>query len=295
MILLLYKPRKLSSNTAVNIVKKTLNVKKAGHLGTLDVEAEGLLPVTINSATKLFDYFLDKVKVYTTKIKFGEYSATYDLEGEITKVEGVVEREKLERTIQNYTGKILQTPPEYSAKKINGKRAYKLAEQGIKVELKPKIVEIFSIKILKQIDLNFFELEITCSAGTYIRALARDIAKDLSTSAVCFASKSAVVSFLVFCLLYFPCVSTFSVLLKEIGKKWTFIGILIEFIIAYLTAFIFYTVGRCFEVFGFMRVFVVLLAIVLIILSVFVIYRKIKNRKTCPYESSCGGCKRGRK
>ena len=185
-ILLLYKPRKLSSNTAVNIVKKTLNVKKAGHLGTLDVEAEGLLPVTINSATKLFDYFLDKVKVYTTKIKFGEYSATYDLEGEITKVEGVVEREKLERIIQNYTGKILQTPPEYSAKKINGKRAYKLAEQGIKVELKPKIVEIFSIKILKQIDLNFFELEITCSAGTYIRALARDIAKDLSTSAVCY-------------------------------------------------------------------------------------------------------------
>ena len=117
----------------------------------------------------------------------------------------------------------------------------------------------------------------------------------LSTSAVYFASKSAVVSFLVFCLLYFPCVSTFSVLLKEIGKKWTFIGVLIEFIIAYLTAFIIYTVGRCFEIFGFVRVFVVLLAIVLIILSVFVIYRKIKNRKTCPYESSCGGCKRGRK
>lgn len=112
----------------------------------------------------------------------------------------------------------------------------------------------------------------------------------LSTSAVYFSSPSSVISFLVFCLLYFPCIATTSVLLKEIGKKWTFIGILIEFLIAYLTAFFIYTLGRCFEVFGFIKVLLVILLILILILSIKRIYKVFKKKKFCPYQDKCGRC-----
>lgn len=113
----------------------------------------------------------------------------------------------------------------------------------------------------------------------------------LSTSAVYFSSPSSVISFLVFCLLYFPCIATTSVLLKEIGKKWTFIGILIEFLIAYLTAFFIYTLGRCFEVFGFTKVLLVISLILILILSIRRIYKVFKKKKFCPYQDKCGRCK----
>ena len=113
----------------------------------------------------------------------------------------------------------------------------------------------------------------------------------LSTSAVYFSSPSSVISFLVFCLLYFPCIATTSVLLKEIGKKWTFIGILIEFLIAYLTAFFIYTLGRCFEVFGFIKVVLVISLILILILSIRRIYKVFKKKKFCPYQDKCGRCK----
>ncbi len=113
----------------------------------------------------------------------------------------------------------------------------------------------------------------------------------LSTSAVYFSSPSSVISFLVFCLLYFPCIATTSVLLKEIGKKWTFIGILIEFLIAYLTAFFIYTLGRCFEVFGFIKVLLVISLILILILSIRRIYKIFKKKKFCPYQDKCGRCK----
>ncbi len=164
-IILINKPRGLSSFSVVNIVRRVLDVKKAGHLGTLDKEAEGLLPITLNSSTKLFDIFLNKDKTYTTKIKFGEKSDTFDLE---SKVE------------QN------QTPPNFSAKKINGMRAYKLALRGEDILLPPKKIKVYDIKLLRQLNANFFELEISCSSGTYIRAIARDLANDFSTYAVCY-------------------------------------------------------------------------------------------------------------
>lgn len=109
----------------------------------------------------------------------------------------------------------------------------------------------------------------------------------LSTSAVYFASGSSVLSYLVFCLLYFPCVATTSVLLKEIGHKWTFIGIAIEFVIAYLTAFFVYTIARTVEVFGFWKVFATIFAIIIIVLAVVYVVRRIKKRKLCPYSDRC--------
>ena len=186
-IILINKPRKMSSFSVVNFVKKALGAKKAGHLGTLDVEAEGLLPVAINSAVKLFDYFLKKDKTYTTKIKFGEKSDTFDLEGEIEKVEcKKITKKMLEEVLSKFTGEQNQLPPNFSAKKINGKRAYQLALKGEEVVLQPKKVTIYSIKLLRELSENFFELEVGCSAGTYIRALARDLAAEFSTYGVCY-------------------------------------------------------------------------------------------------------------
>lgn len=186
-IVLVNKPRGLSSFSVVNIVKRVLGVKKAGHLGTLDMEAEGLLPITLNSATKLFDLFLNKDKTYTTKIKFGEKSDTFDLEGNIEKVDNkIITKEMLQKVLPSFIGEINQMPPNFSAKKINGVRAYELALKGEDFKLTPKKIKIYDIKLIRQLDENFFELEINCSAGTYIRAIARDLAEVFSTYAVCY-------------------------------------------------------------------------------------------------------------
>lgn len=184
-IILLNKERGISSNSAVNRVKYAVGANKAGHLGTLDVLATGLLPITINKATKLFDYYLNKDKVYRAVFRFGETTDTLDLEGEITeKVEKVITLEMVEAVLPQFTGKINQMPPVYSAKKVNGKKAYQLARSGKDVKLKPKEIEIYSLKCLGEIDQNTFEFEIHCSSGTYIRSLCRDIATALSTIGV---------------------------------------------------------------------------------------------------------------
>lgn len=186
-IILVNKPRGLSSFSVVNIVRRVLDVKKAGHLGTLDKEAEGLLPITLNSSTKLFDIFLNKDKTYTTKIKFGEKSDTFDLESKVEKIDNImITEEMLKAVIPNFIGEQNQTPPNFSAKKINGMRAYKLALRGEDILLPPKKIKVYGIKLLRQLNANFFELEISCSSGTYIRAIARDLASAFSTYAVCY-------------------------------------------------------------------------------------------------------------
>lgn len=184
-IVLINKERGVSSNKVVNKVKYILKAEKAGHLGTLDVLGEGLLPVTLGKGTKLFDYYLSKDKVYKTVFKFGETTATLDLEGEIINQKDVkVSLQDVERVLPKFIGKQLQVPPIYSAKKIGGQKAYDLARRGEEVILKPKEIEIYSIKVLKQIERNVFQFEIHCSSGTYIRSVCRDIATSLSTYGV---------------------------------------------------------------------------------------------------------------
>lgn len=181
-IILVNKARGVSSNSVVNKVKYLLKADKAGHLGTLDVLGEGLLPVTLGKGTKLFDYFLNKDKVYKTIYKFGETTETLDLEGEITNSNDVVvTKEMLERVLPQFLGKQQQMPPKFSAKKINGKTAYTLAREGVEFKLKPKEIEIYSIRLIREIEKNTFEFEIHCSSGTYIRSICRDIAEKLST------------------------------------------------------------------------------------------------------------------
>lgn len=187
-IVLVNKERNISSNKVVNIVKNLLKAKKAGHLGTLDVLGEGLLPVTIGKATKLFDYYLTKDKVYKTIFKFGETTDTLDLEGQIRKTDDkIITLDMVNSAVKNFIGKYKQMPPQYSSKKLNGRKAYELARKGEEVLLKPKEVEIYDFKCLRQLETNKFEFEVHCSSGTYIRSLCRDLAEVLSTSGVMYA------------------------------------------------------------------------------------------------------------
>lgn len=181
-IILLNKPAGISSNQAVNKVKYAIGAKKCGHLGTLDLEGEGLLLVTVNSATKLFDYFLKKQKTYETIFIFGKETDTLDMSGEIVKTDDChITREMVEEKLPQMIGKYAQMPPQFSAKKVGGKVAYLEARKGKTVELQPKEIEIFDFKLLEQIKENVFKFEVTCSSGTYIRSLARDLAEKLST------------------------------------------------------------------------------------------------------------------
>ena len=181
-LVLVNKPEGVSSNKVVNIVKHALGAKKCGHLGTLDLEGAGLLIVTVNSATKLFDFFLNKSKTYETVFVFGFETDTLDLAGKIVKEKPCkLSKEEVGKAAKEMVGDYDQMPPQYSAKKVNGKIAYKEARSGRQVELRPKRVSIFSFKLLKQLDDNKFKFEICCSSGTYIRSICRDLAEKLST------------------------------------------------------------------------------------------------------------------
>ena len=181
-IVLVNKPVGISSNKVVNIVKYKLGAKKCGHLGTLDLEGAGLLPVSVNGATKLFDYYLNKTKTYETIFVFGVETDTLDLSGVITKEkECDIAQTDVENAIKSMIGKYMQLPPQYSAKKVNGKIAYKEARKGETIELAPKEVEIYDFRLIEKLDKNKFKFEISCSSGTYIRCIARDLAEKLST------------------------------------------------------------------------------------------------------------------
>lgn len=181
-IVLVNKPKGISSNKVVNIVKHALKAKKCGHLGTLDLEGEGLLPVTVNKGTKLFDFFLQKDKTYEANFVFGIETDTLDTSGKVMKVKEVnFTYSELENAVKGMIGKYAQMPPQYSAKKVNGKVGYKEARKGGTLNLSPKEVEIYDFKILDEVEKNIYRFEITCSSGTYIRSIARDLAYHLGT------------------------------------------------------------------------------------------------------------------
>ena len=181
-IVLVNKPKGISSNKVVNIVKHALKAKKCGHLGTLDLEGEGLLPVTVNKGTKLFDFFLQKDKTYEANFVFGIETDTLDTSGKVMKVKEVnFTHSELENAVKGMIGKYAQMPPQYSAKKVNGKVGYKEARKGGTLNLSPKEVEVYDFKILGEVEKNIYRFEITCSSGTYIRSIARDLAYHLGT------------------------------------------------------------------------------------------------------------------
>lgn len=180
----LYKPKGVSSAYVLNAVKKSIRGEVVGHMGTLDPLASGVLPVAIGKSTRLFDYLLDKKKVYVARFTFGYQTDTLDLEGKVEKTcDFIPDIERVKKESQKLVGEIMQIPPVYSAKCVNGKRSYELARRGEKVELPAKKVTVNSIEVLKQLSEAEFEIKIECKGGTYIRSIARDLGELCSSCA----------------------------------------------------------------------------------------------------------------
>ena len=176
------KPTGMSSSLAVQIVKRAIRPNKIGHMGTLDPLGSGVLILGINKGTKCFDEYLNKTKTYRAVFYFGKETDTLDSEGVvINQNDTKVTFEQVKEVCKEFVGEFDQLPPKYSAKKINGQKAYILARKGEDFELKTRHITIFSCDVLYQIADNTFMLEITCSGGTYIRSICRDIGYKLST------------------------------------------------------------------------------------------------------------------
>lgn len=187
MILNINKPLGLTSHDIVNKIRRITGEKKVGHGGTLDPLAEGVLVVGVGrESTKTLQEILKNVdKEYVATIELGKISSTDDSEGNIIDTEADLSkltREDIETVLKKFIGIIEQTPPTYSAARVNGKRAYKLARLGKAIQPNPRIIEIKNIKLLSW-KLPEFQIATTVSSGTYIRSLARDIGKTLNTGA----------------------------------------------------------------------------------------------------------------
>lgn len=182
--LLIDKPQGLSSFDVVRRVRGMLKAKKAGHCGTLDPLATGLLVVCLNKATRLAQYVLGQDKVYEVRIKLGQTSDTYDRTGNLSDEEAVshLTREKLEGSLAGFRGEITQQPPKFSALKVDGRAMYKYAREGVEVEVPERQVAIHELRILK-FELPYVELLVRCSKGTYVRSLAHDLGERLGCGA----------------------------------------------------------------------------------------------------------------
>jgi tRNA pseudouridine55 synthase len=184
-IVLINKPAGPTSHDIVDEMRRITGIRKIGHAGTLDPFAKGLLVVLVGrEATKRQSEFLTKDKEYLAVLKLGAETDSYDKTGKITNIyKGKLPAKKeIEAALKKFKGEILQTPPAYSAKKVKGKKAYQLARQGKEVKLEPVHITIKEIKITKY-KPPYLKLKIKCGAGTYIRALARDIGKTLGCGA----------------------------------------------------------------------------------------------------------------
>ncbi len=182
-VFLLNKPLGFSSNQALKKIQWLFNAKKAGHTGTLDPMASGLLPICIGEATKFSHRLLEANKTYIATIQLGVTTTTGDQEGEVVNQKDVVLKpNQLEETLQKFTGDITQIPPMFSALKFEGKPLYEYARQGIEIERKSRQVTIYDIT-LNKIEESIVILEVSCSKGTYIRTLAEDIGHALGCGA----------------------------------------------------------------------------------------------------------------
>jgi len=179
--IVLNKPYDMTSTQAVGKVRWLLGAKKAGHAGTLDPLATGVLPIALGEATKTVPIVQDGSKVYRFTIKWGEETSTDDAEGDVTeRSEHRPDAAAITAALPAFTGEIMQTPPAFSAIKIDGERAYDLARAGETVVLEPRPVFIEALRLVAHHG-DSSELEMTCEKGTYVRALARDLARALGT------------------------------------------------------------------------------------------------------------------
>jgi tRNA pseudouridine55 synthase len=183
-VLLLNKPYGLSSNAALQKTKRLFNAAKAGHTGTLDPLATGLLPVCFGEATKFSSLLLDADKEYIATIKLGITTTTYDAEGAVTANNKVISsKDQILNCIKSFLGKITQYPPIYSALKVKGRALYDYARNGEEVEIKSREITIHELELIEFISEDEFTLRVLSSKGTYIRSLAHDIGQKLGCGA----------------------------------------------------------------------------------------------------------------
>lgn len=185
-VILINKEKGMTSQNVVSKVKRILNFDKAGHAGTLDPNATGVLPILVNKGTKLSKYLIEHDKIYIATLKLGEKRSTGDVEGEVTEKDDIdlknISKENILEVLESFKGVQSQIPPIYSALKVNGKKLYDYARNGEEVEIKPREINIYDIKLLEIYDeSNEIKFEVSCSKGTYIRVLCEDIASRLNT------------------------------------------------------------------------------------------------------------------
>lgn len=182
-ILNVNKEKGISSARVVSLVRRALDIKKVGHTGTLDLEASGVLPIVVGKATRVSDYMMTKDKVYETELILGAKTDTLDAAGKIiAKSQKIIDKDQFLETMNTFKGEIEQIPPMYSALKVNGQKLYDLAREGIEIERKRRMVNIYDIDLL-DFDFPRAKIRVTCSKGTYIRTLVDDIGEKLSTFA----------------------------------------------------------------------------------------------------------------
>lgn len=181
-LLLVDKPGGLTSHAVVERVRRAVGTTRIGHTGTLDPFATGLLVLLVGRATRLAPYLDAEPKVYRARIRFGARTTTDDLEGEVVEEAPPPQPAVVDRAISGLTGNLLQRPPAYSAKQVGGVRAYAAARRGAPLSLEPAAVVVHEWRIVDRDDSNL-EVDIACSGGTYIRALARDLGEATGSAA----------------------------------------------------------------------------------------------------------------
>ena len=183
-IIVIDKPEGFTSQDVVSKVKKILNIKKAGHTGTLDPMATGILPVMLGNYTKFSKYLIEHDKIYISKVKLGEKTSTGDIEGDVIEEKEVKDYKtsELSKKVRSLIGKQLQKPPMYSAVKVKGKKLYEYAREGIEVEVKPREIEIYDTEFDSyNEETKELKFVVSCSKGTYIRVLCEELAERLGT------------------------------------------------------------------------------------------------------------------
>ena len=183
-VVIINKPKGITSNDVVQKIRKILEIRQVGHCGTLDPLATGVLPILVGQATKISKYMIEHDKTYIATIKLGKKTTTGDSEGEIIQsAEAIdIDENSINNVLKLFIGKSLQTPPIFSAIKVNGKKLYEYARENQNVKLEPRMIEIYNLTLLNyNKELQEIKYEVSCSKGTYIRTLSEDIAEKLGT------------------------------------------------------------------------------------------------------------------
>lgn len=183
-VLVVDKPVGLTSHDVVQIVRRGTGIRRAGHTGTLDPRASGVLVILIGPAVRLSEYVSASDKRYQATIRLGSSTDTYDAEGIVTDSTDVsdITEDRFDEILQKFVGEIEQVPPPYSAVKVKGRKAYNMAREGEEVELEPRMIQVYSLEVLEWAPPEAV-IDVYCSSGTYVRSLAHDLGKELGTGA----------------------------------------------------------------------------------------------------------------